>query len=92
MCRARHADEQNSSGRVITKWCEFYERGNCQRGKFCTFAHSESDFGAKWVDRTAGDTKLVLCKFWKDGHISAALHSCKLYTFVRDLSVCWSIS
>ena len=52
---------------VIKKWCRFQQAGNCQRSKFCTFAHHAADLGTKWADRTSDDRKLVLCKFWSEG-------------------------
>ena len=61
------------SGIKITKYCSFFynaDGGGCQRGDFCTFAHSEADMRTEWFDRNQGSVSLrtmVLCKFWPQG-------------------------
>ena len=51
------------SSSTMYKYCDFFKRGECQRGLFCTFAHSADELGTNRVERSQL-YKMTLCKFW----------------------------
>jgi hypothetical protein len=70
----KNADPAQPKGGKITKWCTHWGNGTCQRGAFCTFAHSEKDFGTEWFDRSRGACRtMVLCKFWTQGTVAVVM-------------------
>ena len=56
-------------GRPITQWCRHFFGPGCQRGRFCTFAHHETDFGKTYLmrDQWVSTHKMVLCKWHASG-------------------------
>ena len=56
------------TGKTMTKLCQFHARGWCQRGTWCTFAHSRSEIGREWVERPHFKIrKMVLCRYYVHG-------------------------
>ena len=55
----------------IRKWCHFFfSEDGCQRGAYCTFAHSAEDFGKNWWEEREQMrqwTRIVQCKFFTAG-------------------------
>jgi len=52
---------------VVTKWCHhFFSKNGCERGFYCTFAHTYEDFKKEYIDRDvfSRSCKMVLCKYW----------------------------
>ena len=59
------------TGNTMTKLCTFYMRGGrgkngCQRGEYCTFAHSTAEVsqGKEWVPRPTMRAVMVRCKYY----------------------------
>ena len=45
--------------------CKWWERGECDRGKWCVWAHGEKEIG-EWVeDKKAQGMKVTLCQNWQ---------------------------
>ena len=58
------------TGSTITQMCHHFARGQCERGVYCTFAHSEAEIGQEWRDRGHVEDqsrRMVLCRFWGQG-------------------------
>jgi hypothetical protein len=64
-----------NNNNTIRKYCIYFHfsADGCQRGQFCTFAHSEEDVGMEWVDRrkkcAEEECPMVLCKFFMQGTV-----------------------
>ena len=60
---------ETACANVIRKMCIHHYNGFCERGRGCTFAHSEKELrSTTWLDR--GDlalNKIVLCKYHAAG-------------------------
>ena len=59
-----------AQGKPITKWCRHYfSKTGCERGYFCTFAHSEEALGKSYFDRGSYEAshKMVLCRIYAAG-------------------------
>ena len=56
---------------TILKYCKyFYSKNGCERGDFCTFAHSDDEIGMTWRPRGHEEDevrRMVLCKFHRQG-------------------------
>ena len=54
---------------LVTQWCTHYfgPRG-CERGHYCTFAHSKDQLGKPYIERAryAKTNKMVLCRHWSN--------------------------
>jgi hypothetical protein len=67
------------TGTTMTKLCRFYMEGGrgpdgCQRGEYCTFAHSEDEVvnGKQWTHRMVMRATMVRCKHHLRGYDSSS--------------------
>ena len=55
-----------------TKLCAFFQRGGCNKGRECGFAHGEQDLNVR-----PDLTKTVMCSAWLRRHSCRAGNSCR---------------
>ena len=65
----RKTMEGGSEPQKIRKWCHFYFKSGCERGHFCTYAHTWESMGKIIPDRKPMEatSRMVLCKLFKTG-------------------------
>ena len=65
---ARHKQHSDSNVNDYTykkNLCSFYLKGNCTKGKSCTFAHGDNDI--QDIKKTHNNTKTKICTKWEKG-------------------------
>ena len=76
---AKKAEAAPGDAVVVKKgMCKFFEEGRrnrCDRGTYCTWAHSREEIGQKVQDPQ--NLKVVLCKYYAEGHCKKTSEECE---------------
>jgi hypothetical protein len=61
----QHSDSNVNDNTYKKNLCSFYLKGNCTKGKSCTFAHGDNDI--QDIKKTHNNTKTKICTKWEKG-------------------------